>query len=81
MPDTQTLGQLQSAFQLYAVCDPCRRIVEVDISALIEREGEHCRIDVVRQRLRCRGCQARTGAIRIVYVGPERKAASFRYTR
>lgn len=53
----------------------------VDVPKLIESLGEDYPIDRVRMRLRCNTCQKRTHSVRIVYVGPEGKAASFRYAR
>ena len=77
----ETLGELIQSFQLYAVCEPCQRVKEVDVPRLIELQGAHVPIQDVRLRLRCSACGERTGGIRIVYVGPGRRAASFRYTR
>ena len=77
----ETLGELIQSFQLYAVCEPCQRVREVDVATLIERHGAQLPIQDVRGRLRCTACGARTGGVRIVYVGPCRRAASFRYTR
>ncbi len=76
----QTLAELQECFQLYAVCEPCDRLSEVDIAQLIEQNGATYRIDRVRLRLSCQQCRTRTEAMRIVYVGPNRKVASFRYS-
>ena len=77
----QTLAELQEAFQLYAVCEPCHRVQEVSLTDLIAANGPEYRLDRVRLRLFCTACQQRSGALRIVYVGANRRAASFRYTR
>ena len=77
----QTLAELQECFQLYAVCEDCQRMAEVDIPRLIELEGGDYRVDRVRLRLLCTTCKQRSHALRIVYVGPGRRSASFRYNR
>ena len=77
----QTLAELRESFQLYAVCEPCQRVQEVSLTKLIQTNGASYRIDRVRLRLYCTQCETRSGALRIVYVGPNRRAASFRYTR
>ena len=77
----QTLQQLAEAFRLYAVCEACQRVANVDLGALIEREGGDYPIDRVRMRLSCTGCGKRSQALRIVYVGPEGRNAEFRYSR
>ena len=53
----------------------------VNLQSLVEKLGADYPIDRVRMRLRCNACQQRTGGVRIVYVGPGGKAASFRYAR
>ncbi len=77
----QTLQELAQAFRLYGVCEPCKRVAAVDINRLIETEGGDYPVDRIRMRLYCRQCRQRTQALRIVYVGPEGRAASFRYAR
>lgn len=77
----QTLAELKECFQLYAVCEPCNRFEEVDIGQLIAANGPDYRIDRVRLRLACQQCRTRSQSMRIVYVGPDRKMAAFRYTR
>ena len=77
----QTLQQLAEAFRLYAVCEACQRVANVDLAALIEREGGDYPLDRVRMRLSCTGCGKRSQALRIVYVGPEGRNAEFRYSR
>ena len=77
----KTLIDLLECFQLYAVCDPCQRMENVDVPKLIDALGEDYPIDRVRMRLKCNECKQRTHSVRIVYVGPEGKAASFRYAR
>jgi hypothetical protein len=77
----QTLAELIESFQLYAVCETCNRVEEVPIDQLIKTNGGDYPIDRIRMRLYCRECQSRSQALRIVYVGPNRKSASFRYCR
>ena len=76
----QTLAELKECFQLYAVCEPCDRFIELDIDALIMKNGGTYRIDRLRLRLTCDQCHTRSQAMRIVYVGPNRKVAGFRYS-
>ena len=77
----QTLADMVHAFRLYAVCEPCHRVAQVDLSGLIERDGGDYPIDRVRMRLKCEQCGQRSQSIRIVYVGPEGRASGFRYAR
>ena len=77
----QTLSDLVERFQLYAVCEPCQRVQGVDLATLIKSEGSNYPIDRVRMRLYCKECRQRSQALRIVYVGTDGKAASFRYAR
>lgn len=77
----QTLQDLKLAFRLYGVCETCQRVAAVDLDRLIEREGADYPVDRIRMRLFCRQCRQRTQALRIVYVGPEGRAATFRYAR
>ena len=77
----QTLADLAESFQLYAVCEPCGRVNEVNIKQLIDQNGGAYPIDRIRMRLYCNSCRTRSQALRIVYVGPGRKSAAFRYTR
>jgi hypothetical protein len=76
-----TLSDLLKCFQLYAVCEPCQRVEGVDLPTLVKSEGGSYPIDRVRMRLYCKSCEQRSQALRIVYVGPDGKAASFRYAR
>lgn len=77
----QTLQDLVHAFRLYAVCESCQRVAALDLAALIASEGGDYRIDRLRMRLFCSQCKTRSQALRIVYVGPEGRAAGFRYAR
>ena len=77
----QTLAELVECFQLYAVCEDCERMVEINIPQLIEKEGGEAKVDRIRLRLFCSQCNQRSQALRIVYVGPGRRSASFRYNR
>lgn len=67
------------SFRVYAVCAPCARMEPVDLDEVIGRLGRQMTVDDLRARLRCRGCRQRTGDIRIVYVGPKERPASFHY--
>lgn len=77
----QTLQDLVAAFRLYGVCETCQRVQDVNLAALIEREGPDYPVDRVRMRLHCTQCRQRTQALRIVYVGTEGRAAGFHYSR
>ena len=77
----RTLAELVESFQLYAVCEPCQRVVKCDIPQLIDREGPDYPIERLRMRLHCTVCRSRSQALRIVYVGPDGKASGFRYAR
>jgi hypothetical protein len=77
----RTLQDLSHAFRLYAVCEPCRRVAAVDLEGLIDIEGGDYPIERVRMRLKCDSCGERSQSIRIVYVGPQGRAAGFRYAR
>ncbi len=73
------LGDLADRFQLYAVCTDCDRMQQVRVRALMDRYGSDLTIDSVRRRLRCSGCNRRTGDIRIVYVGERSRVSGFHY--
>jgi hypothetical protein len=75
----QTLSELASHFELFAVCIDCRRMVRVDLNELLQRLPGGMTIEAVRRRLRCRACGRRTGDIRIVYAGPCGSARGFHY--
>ena len=75
----KTLADLIDRFQLYAVCTDCERMGHLYLQKLIDRLGSNLTIDSVRRRLRCNGCQQRTGDIRIVYVGESGKLSGFHY--
>ncbi len=77
----QTLAELLESFQLYAVCEPCQRVVCVDVEKIIAQEGGRYPIQRLRGRLLCNHCGQRSNALRIVYVGPDAKASGFRYRR
>ena len=77
----QTLQELAVAFRLYGVCEPCQRVANVDLDALIDKEGGDYPLDRIRMRLYCQSCRQRSQALRIVYVGPEGRAATFHYAR
>jgi len=81
MSDLRTLADLSAAFRLYAVCEDCHRIAAIDLAAMMQREGHHYPIERLRMRLKCTQCRRRTQTIRIVYVGPQSRAAGFRYAR
>ena len=75
----QTLADLQSSFQLYAVCVSCERMERLPLAALIERLGSAFLVTDLRSKLRCQSCRKRTEDLRIVYVGPCESAAGFHY--
>ena len=77
----QTIGELAESFHLYGVCEPCDRVVQVDVHNLIEKLGADYPMPAVRKKLRCGQCNRLTENLRIVYVGPDGKAAAFRYQR
>jgi len=77
----QTLKDIAESFLLYAVCADCERMESVPIPELIEQLGGATEVTSIRRRLRCRECGARTGDIRIVYVGPHDRRAIFQYRR
>jgi ribosomal protein L37E len=75
----ETLADLASHFELYAVCIECGRMERLDLPPMIERLGEAATVADVRARVRCRDCGRRTNDIRIVYVGPCGSARGFHY--
>ncbi len=75
----QSLVDLANHFELYAVCIRCKRMVRLDTRRLIQTVGEHCSIDEVRERVRCRTCGRRTRDIRLIYAGPCGGAGGFHY--
>ena len=77
----QTLSELIESFHLYGVCEPCDRMDKIDLPALVDALGGDYPVQDVRKRIRCKQCGYRTENMRIVYVGPGGRAASFRYTR
>lgn len=77
----QTLQELAECFQLYAVCEPCQRVVQVDLEVVIAQEGPDYPLDRLRMRLQCTACARRSQALRIVFVGEGGKASGFRYAR
>ena len=77
----QTLSELIECFHLYGVCEPCDRMEQIDLQKLVEHYGPNYPVQEIRKRVRCDGCGQRTENLRIVYVGPEGRAATFRYTR
>ena len=77
----QTLQDLSATFRLYGVCEPCQRVKAVDLAALLKKEGKDYPVDRIRMRLWCSQCRQRSRAMRIVYVGPEGRTATFRYAR
>ena len=77
----QTLADLAESFHLYGVCESCRRVKQLPLQQLIAAEGADASVDQIRLRLTCRACGQRSQALRIVYVGPGGRSASFRYSR
>ena len=77
----QTLSDLLSSFQLYAVCVPCSRMVALNVAELSKRLGTRTPLHQIRRRVRCAQCGKRSADIRIVYVGPCGSAAGFHYPR
>ncbi|MEM7079371.1 MAG: hypothetical protein AAF513_12155 [Pseudomonadota bacterium] len=75
----KAVGELLESFALYAICDDCLRCEPLDLQALIDEVGADYPIERIRLRLRCNACNQRTQGIRIVYIGPQGKAAGFRY--
>ena len=77
----QTLKDLSEQFYLYAICEDCQRIEQLDLVALIEELGADFKVGELRSRLLCRSCRKRGQSIRIVYVGPPERRALFQYRR
>jgi hypothetical protein len=77
----QVLNDLVARFRLYAVCEDCRRMEQLNLPQLVECEGGDYPISRLRMRLWCQNCKSRSQALRIVYVGPEGRHMTFRYTR
>jgi hypothetical protein len=75
----QRILDLADRFEIYALCPPCGRMEALPCAALINRFGADVTITDLRPRLRCRQCGTRSGEIRVVYVGPEGRPATFRY--
>ncbi len=77
----QRLNELVEKFKVYALCVPCGRMEPVDLRAAVARLGESATVADLRRRVRCQGCRRRTRDVRVVYVGPEDRPASFHYRR
>lgn len=77
----QRLTELVERFKVYALCVPCDRMEPVDLRTAVARLGETATVADLRQRVRCQGCRRRTRDVRVVYVGPEDRPASFHYRR
>jgi hypothetical protein len=75
------LNDLRASFHLYAVCNSCDRMEPVSIPDLLRTLPADTPISLIRQRVRCRGCNLRTNDIRIVYVGEGERSATFQYRR
>lgn len=75
----QTIQDLAAAFRIYAVCEPCSRMVELDLRQLIEAHGSSYPVADLRRRLRCSSCEQRTQDMRIIYVGRCGAAGRFHY--
>ena len=80
-PQHMTLDEIVGNFRLYAVCAPCRRMVELPVQPLCQRLGSQTPVADVRGRVRCKQCHARTNDIRIIYVGPGGAVSGFHYRR
>ena len=77
----QNLTDLVDSFQVYGLCLPCGRMEPVPLRDLITRYGPGITVADLRRRLRCRCCGRRSHELRVIYVGPEGAAPSFRYRR
>lgn len=77
----QRLIDLVATFRVYAVCVPCGRMEPVPLAAAAARLGPDATVTDLRERVRCSGCGARTRDVRVVYVGPEDRPATFHYRR
>jgi len=77
----QRLGELLESFRVYALCVPCGRMEAVDLQQAQQRLGTEATVAELRARVRCRGCGARTRDVRVVYVGPAHRRATFHYRR
>lgn len=75
------LVELRHAFRIYAVCVPCGRMERVDLDFAVKRLGPAAGVEDLRPLLRCRVCLRRSGDLRVIYVGPEHRPATFRYRR
>jgi len=75
----ETLADLVTHFELYAVCIECGRMERIDLAVAISRLGGDATVTDVRARVRCNTCHRRTRDIRIVYVGPDGSARGFHY--
>lgn len=77
----QRLQELLESFRVYALCVPCGRMEAVDLRQAVQRLGAEATVAELRARVRCRGCGSRTRDVRVVYVGPEHRRATFHYRR
>jgi hypothetical protein len=77
----QKLTELVDSFQVYGLCLPCGRMEALPLRDLIARHGPAITVADVRNRLCCRCCGQRSYELRVIYVGPEGAASSFRYRR
>ena len=77
----QRLTDLLASFRVYALCVPCGRMETVDLHQAISRLGADSTVSELRTRVRCRKCGRRTEDVRVVYVGPEDRPATFHYKR
>ena len=65
----RTLADLDSDFELHADCQGCFRTRQLDRDALRQRLGHHVELDWILDRLRCRRCGGRNGALGEIYSG------------
>ena len=65
LAEPKYLRELLNAQRLYAVCQPCRRRVLLDVRQLERRFGELVTLNAIRARVRCTRCGRRTTTVRI----------------
>jgi len=77
----QRLTDLVANFRVYALCVPCGRMEPVDLDEAITRLGAASTMADLRDRVRCRACGQHTRDVRLIYMGPCGRSATFHYRR
>lgn len=77
----QKLTDLVDCFQVYGLCIPCGRMEPLPLADLIRTRGPDTTLHDLRGRMRCRCCGGHSHDLRVIYVGRDGSAPTFRYRR